>query len=92
MNCPMSNADNPRLGIRKSLKKPISCSQDFVCNLKGSRFNVDCHNFAMIACFNLRSYLRLIERIASLGKLFLAISRLSNCHQFDLAALEAFPF
>jgi predicted RNase H-like HicB family nuclease len=70
--------------------KAITGSYFTRINLKVSCFEINRHNIAMIALFDLRSYLRLIERIAPLGKLFLAISGLSNCHRFDLATNRPF--
>jgi hypothetical protein len=44
----------------------------------------DRHNLAAIALFDLLKHVRLINLIATLGKLFFAISGLSYCHGFDL--------
>ena len=43
-------------------------------------------NFPVISGFNLRSYFWFVQGIAALGKFFFAISGLSDCHRFDLAA------
>jgi hypothetical protein len=45
----------------------------------------DRNNLSMIAFFDLRSDFRFIECIAALGKLFFAVSGLSDCHGVDLA-------
>ena len=45
------------------------------------------HYFPMIDFFDLRSYFRLIQSIAALGKFFFAISGLSDCHRTDLDAI-----
>jgi hypothetical protein len=86
MDDSMPNADNPRLGIGETLEQAIGGRQYVVRDFKGSSFNVDRHYLPVITFFDLRSHLCLIEGIAALGKLFFAISGLSNCHGVDLAA------
>jgi hypothetical protein len=81
-----TNPDNPDLSMRVTGFKPIAGSNFTGINLKVSRFKIDRHNFAMIACLYLRSHLRLIDLIPTTGKLFLAISGLSNCDPSDLGA------
>jgi hypothetical protein len=82
MNGSMSDANDPRLGIGNALKEAIGCVQNFVCDFKGSGFDVDRDNLAMITLLDLGTHLRLINLITTLGKLFLAVSGLSNCHDF----------
>jgi hypothetical protein len=80
-----TNADNPDLSFWVTGFKATTGS-DFTCiDFEGSGFDVDRHNLAMIACFDLWAYLRLIDLIATVRELFFTISGLSNCHQFDLA-------
>jgi hypothetical protein len=43
-------------------------------------------NLVMVAVFDLELDLRLVERMTMLGKLFFAISRLSDCHMAALTA------
>jgi hypothetical protein len=71
--------------------KAIASGNFTSIDLKGSSFEVDRHNFPMIAFFDLSAHLCLIERIATLGELFFAISGLSNCHGVDLAATSVTP-
>jgi hypothetical protein len=91
----VSNADKPSLGIRHSGQKMFRCSDNIVCDFKGSGFNVDRYNLAMITFFDLRSplaqaklsNLSFIKCIASLGKLFFTIAGLSYCHLFNLSVI-----
>jgi hypothetical protein len=47
-------------------------------NFKGSSFDINCGNLAMIARFDLRSHLGFIDFITALSKFLFAIPELSN--------------
>jgi hypothetical protein len=49
----MSNPNAPRLSIRILLKEAIGCGHDIFIDLKGSGFNIDRHNFALVSWFDL---------------------------------------
>jgi hypothetical protein len=85
MNWASANPNAPRLSIRKALEKPIGCTQAIIANLKFTRFDIDRDNLAPMGLLNLKPDFGFIERIPPLGKLFFAISGLSNYHGFDLA-------
>jgi hypothetical protein len=86
MNRASANPNAPRLSIGKALEKPIGCTQAIIANLKFTRLDIDRDNLAPMGLLNLKPNFGFIERIPPLGKLFFAISGLSNCHGFDLAA------
>jgi hypothetical protein len=92
VNRSVSNPNKPGLCVGMLGKKVIGCSYDIIRNLKGSCFDVDRYNLAMIPLLNLRSHLRLIECIAPLGKLFFATSGLSNCHSLNLVSTVLLHF
>jgi hypothetical protein len=82
----MPNPDKPSLSIGVLGKKMIGCGHDIVRYLKGSSFNVNRHNLAMIAFLDLLAHLRLINLIATSSKLFFAVAGLSYCHRLDLVS------
>jgi hypothetical protein len=94
MNRASANPNAPGLSIRKTLEKPIGCTQAIIANLKFTRLDIDRHNLVQMVLLNLKPDFRFIERIAPLGKFFFTISGLSlvkpllwrNCHGFDLVA------
>jgi hypothetical protein len=53
----MPNADYPGLGIWKTLKKSIGSRQYIIRYFKGSGFDVDRDDLAMITFFDVRSNL-----------------------------------
>jgi len=76
----MSNADKPCLSIGIFGKKKVGGGGDIFSNFKSPGFDINSNNFTVIACFDLRLYLRLINFISTPGKFFFAISGLPNCH------------
>jgi hypothetical protein len=86
MNWTCTDPDAPRLSIWKALEKSIGGTQAIIANLKLTCLDIDRDNLAPIGLLNLRADFRLIKRIPTLSKLFFAISGLSDCHRFDLAA------
>jgi hypothetical protein len=62
------------------LVKPICRCDRCIGDFKGSGFNVDRYNPAMVAFLNLRSHLRLVELITTSRKFFFAVARLPDCH------------
>jgi hypothetical protein len=82
----MTNPDHPRLRIRITIVQSIDRNPGGFCHFKGPGFNVDRDHLPMITFLDLSAHRCLIERIATLGKFFFAISGLSDCHEFDLAA------
>jgi hypothetical protein len=50
----VSDLNKPGLSIRVLGKKAIRCSHDIVRYLKGSGFDINRHNLAMITFFDLR--------------------------------------
>jgi hypothetical protein len=87
-----TNANYPNLSVWVAGFEAIAGSNLTRIQFKISGFNVDRHNFAVIACFNLGSHLSFVDFIATACKFFFAISGLSNCHLPDLAATEPFHF
>jgi hypothetical protein len=53
----MSDPDDPGLGIREASKQAIGGRQDVICDFKGSCLDVDRHDSAMVACFDLSAHL-----------------------------------
>jgi hypothetical protein len=86
INGAMSDPNNPRLSVGVLLKKSIGCGHDIFIDLKGSSFNIDCHNFALISHFDLLPNAGFIERLPTLSHFFFAITSLANCHRVDLIA------
>ncbi|KKI99735.1 hypothetical protein PROH_07595 [Prochlorothrix hollandica PCC 9006 = CALU 1027] len=60
--------------------EPIASSYFTSINFKISSFKVNGYNFALITQFHLRTYLILVNAIATLGKFFFAIAGLTECH------------
>jgi hypothetical protein len=92
MNWASANPNAPRLSIGKALEKSIGCTQAVIANLKFTRLNIDRDNLALMILLDLEPDFGLIERIAPLGEFFFAISGLSDCHGFDLAATSLLYF
>jgi hypothetical protein len=86
MNRTSANPNAPRLSIRKALEQSIGCTQAIIANLKFTRLDIDRNNLVPMGLLNLKPNFGFIERIPPLGKLFLAVAGLSNCHQLDLIA------
>jgi hypothetical protein len=91
MNWTCTDPNAPRLSIRKALEKSIGGTQAIIANLKFTRLDVDRYNLALMILLDLEPNFGLIERIPPLGKLFFAISGLSDCHRVDLAATSVNP-
>jgi hypothetical protein len=83
MNGAIANPNDPRLSIGDSL-----------IQLSGSshRINIDRYNLAMIAFFDLGTNLSFIDCVASLGKLLLTITGLSNHHTFAPKRRDLSPY
>jgi hypothetical protein len=75
-----TNADNPDLSVWVTdfeasfiLKGFANASRYFTCiNFKGSGFNIDRHNLAVIAFFDLRTHLRFIN-LKCVGQILLTV-------------------
>jgi hypothetical protein len=91
MNWTYTNPNAPRLSIRKALEKPIGGTQAIITNFKFTCLDIDRDNLALMILLDLEPDFGLIERIPPLGKLFFAISGLSDCHRIDLAATSVKP-
>jgi hypothetical protein len=48
-NGAMSDLNYPRLSVGALLKQAIGCGYDIFIDLKGSGFDVDHHNFALVS-------------------------------------------
>ena len=59
-------------------------------NFKGSTFDVDRDDFAVVVCFDLRSDLGFVKGVAALGGFFFGVRGIENCHGFDLALVVLF--
>jgi hypothetical protein len=92
MDGKMPNPNTKDLGIRAPHQQFLGGNKAFIGHLEGSRVNIDRDNFPMVAVFDLRSDLRLVQRMAALGEFFFAISGLSDCHGADLTATSVVPF
>jgi hypothetical protein len=88
--CP--NPNTPRLGIRQTLEQSIGSTQTIIANFKFTCLDVDCDNLAPVVWLNLKPDRGFIERIPPLGEFLFAISGLSDCHRFDLAATSPVYF
>jgi hypothetical protein len=88
----MPNPNTKDLGVRAPYQQFLGGNKAFIGHLEGSGVNIDRDNFAMVAVFDLRSDLRLVQRMAALSKFFFAISGLSDCHGADLTATSVIPF
>jgi hypothetical protein len=73
-----TDTDDPNLRIGITGFEAIASRYFTRINLEGSGFNIDRHNFAMVAFFDLRPYLSLIDCVATLGKFFFAVAGLSS--------------
>jgi hypothetical protein len=60
-------------------KQAIGGGYDIICNFKGTRFNIDRGNFAVIKVLNLRLYLSFIDLVATSSEVFFAVARMWNC-------------
>jgi hypothetical protein len=80
-----TNTKHPDLSIGMTGFKSIASDYFTGIYFKGSSFKIDRHNFSVIAFFDLSTNLGFIKCIAALGKLFFAVSGLSDCHGIDLA-------
>jgi hypothetical protein len=78
INSAVSNADDPGLSIGILLKQSVSSRQNLIIDFKGSSFDVDCNNFALVSCFDLMANGGVIEFLSTLGQLFFAITPLAN--------------
>jgi hypothetical protein len=86
------NPHAPRLGIRQTLEQSIGSTQTVITNFKFTCFDVDRDNLAPVVWLNLKPDLGFIERIPPPGEFLFAISGLSDCHRFDLAATSPVYF
>jgi hypothetical protein len=82
----MADPNDPWLGVGFSFVEPIDGFHWGVCDFKGTGFDVDGDYFAVIAFFNVGTYLRVVDFVAASGKLFFAVAGLSNFHGLDLVS------
>jgi hypothetical protein len=80
----VSNPQHPGLGIGQSLVEALSGGHGVIIQFKGTRFNVDRDDFALIARFDLLPNARFIEFLPTLGHLFFAVTSLADWHSLDL--------
>jgi hypothetical protein len=67
INGAMSDSNYPRLSIGVLLEEAIGCGDDILIDLEGPSFNVDRHNFAFVACFDLLPNASFIECLPTSG-------------------------
>jgi hypothetical protein len=80
------NPHAPRLSVGKPLEQLIGCTQTIIANLKFTCFDIDRDDFSQVVWLNLKADLGFVEGIPPLGEFLFAVSALSDCHRFDLAA------
>jgi hypothetical protein len=88
----MPNPNTKDLGVRAPYQQFFGGSKAFIGHIEGSGVNIDRDNFAIVAVFDLRSDLRLVQRMATLGEFLFAISGLSDWHGANLTATSVIPF
>jgi hypothetical protein len=88
----MPNPNAKNLGVRAPGQQFFGGNEAFIGHLEGSGVNIDRDNLSIVAVFDLRSNLRLVQCMTTLGEFFFAISGLSNCHGADLTATSVIPF
>lgn len=79
-----TNADNPDLSVWVTGFEAITSSNFARINLKVSGFEIDRNNFAIVAFFDLRSHLGLVNFITTTSVFFLGIAGVSNCHRITI--------
>jgi hypothetical protein len=85
------NPNTKNLGVRAPCQQFFGGNKAFIGHLEGSGVNVDRDNLAIVAVFDLRSDLRLVQGMAALSEFFFAISGLSDWHGADLTATSVIP-
>src|SRR5437667_9419554 len=81
MHRPRADAHKPGLGIWVTRQEAVGSREDVFCHFVGARFNIDRHDLAVIAGFDLRTDLALIELVATTCELFFAVPWLSHGHR-----------
>jgi hypothetical protein len=92
INGAMSDPNYPRLGIGASLKQSVCSRHNISIDFKISGFDVDRHNFAIVARFDLLPNARLIKFLPTPSDLFFAVTSLADCHSFALGSTSPFQF
>jgi hypothetical protein len=80
MHNTVTNPDKPCLGLRIAGQEAIRSREDIFGYLEGSGVDVDSHDLALIAGFDLRADVMFIDFITTPCVFFHTIARLPHCH------------
>src|SRR5437867_218423 len=85
MNGGLPNSDTPDLRIGTAGQQALASRKGVVRHLEGAGIHIDGYDLVWVSCFHLRAHLLLVNGRAAAGVFFLAVPRLSYCHEISPA-------